>query len=182
MPKTFFAGVLSVLAIGTAVSTVFAGQEPKTPQDLVGRDAPSVKLKTLEDGDFDLATHKGKEYVVLDFWATWCPWCRESTEGFLELKKQYESRGVRFYIVSVGEEAETVRGYAKRHDVKAPFVLDADGKLASEYAVNYIPHVVLIDKEGKVKMVAAGGDVVHKDLRGELQRLFPDKESVTPEV
>lgn len=142
------------------------------PADLLDKPAPAFTLDLLGGGTLDLAAYKGKKMVVLDFWATWCPWCRQSTEKFVEASKKYADRDVAFYMIAVGQEADVVGDYWQKNKVEAKVALDPGRKASDPYFVDLIPHVVIIDKEGKVVRVAVGEDKVAEALDEELEKHF----------
>lgn len=137
-----------------------AWAEETDPQTLVGKDAPQVTLPLLGGGELDLAKHKGKQAVVLDFWASWCPWCRKSTEHFAKVAEEYKGKDVAFYIVAVRDKEDKIKQYMKENKIEAQIALDPDRKMADPYIVDGIPHVVVIDKAGKITTVAVGEDKV----------------------
>jgi thiol-disulfide isomerase/thioredoxin len=168
------------LAIGLGALAAYAQEPlaaPEAPRDFVGRQAPPVKLPLLSGGTLDTEAYRGEKYVVLDFWTTWCPWCRESTDTFVELSKQYADQDIAFYMVSVGEKEETVARYFERNKIEAEIALDTDRAVSDQYLVDYIPHIVLMDKEGQVLLVSIGKDQVAEQLTEKLAELFPAEDA-----
>lgn len=147
---------------------------PSQPRDMAGQQAPVFTLPLLGGGTLDTAAFRGEKYLVLDFWTTWCPWCRASTDKFVELSKKYADQDIGFYMVSVGEQAETVRRYFEVNQIAAQIAIDTDRAVSDKYLVDYIPHVVVIDKEGKIVLVTIGKDEVEERLSAKLAELFPD--------
>lgn len=153
-------------------------EKPETPwgkpADLLGKEAPEVKLPLLgSDKELNLADHRDKQYVVLDFWTTWCPWCRKSTEHFVKRMEQYKDQKVAFYMVSIGEMPEVVQEYMEKNDLKVNMALDSERNLADRYWVDYIPHIVVIDPSGKVVKVAVGEDKIGPAIDEALEEAFP---------
>lgn len=151
--------VLMILMFA-AVAPFTAYAEETDPQTLVGKPAPQVVLPLLGGGELDLAKHKGKEVVVLDFWASWCPWCRKSTEHFVKVSEKYKGKDVAFYMVAVRDKEEKITAYMKENKLSPKIALDPERKMADPYIVDGIPHIVVIDKEGKITTVAVGEDEV----------------------
>ena len=152
-----------------------AHAEETDPQTLVGKDAPQVTLPLLGGGELDLAKHKGKQVVVLDFWASWCPWCRKSTEHFVMVAEQYKDKDVAFYIVAVRDKEEKIKAYMDENKIKAKIALDPERKMADPYIVDGIPHIVVIDKDGKVTKVAVGEDKVGPAMDEGLKAVLAEK-------
>lgn len=178
-----------------AAVPVFAQDAPKTepekpaaaqeeawgkPEDIVGKPAPKLDLALLGGGRLNLDEFKGKKYVVLDFWASWCPWCRKSTDKFVELTKRYAAEDIAFFIVSTTEPEEKVAAYKEKNKVDAVFALDPKREAADPYFVDYIPHIVVIDKDGKVMKVSVGEEKVAVALEETLKELYPNVEVPKP--
>jgi len=163
-----------LLACATVLAFVPAvqAQDDEDPQTLVGKAAPTFTAPLLGGGEVDLAKHAGKQIVVLDFWATWCPWCRKSTEHFVNVAEKYKDKDVVFYLIAVKDNEERINKYVKENNLKATIVLDPDRKLADPYLVDGIPHIVVIDKEGKITRVAVGEDKVGPAMDEELTKLI----------
>lgn len=144
---------------------------------LIGKPAPPLKLTTLDGGSFDLAAHKGKSVVVLDFWASWCPDCRATLPAVRETMKKYEDKNVVFCAVDLAEAPETVKAYLKKSGLDMEVALDADKKAAELYGVKNIPHTVIIDKDGIVQSATSD---MNDNLGKRLDRLFPSGASTQP--
>lgn len=151
---------ISAAILLTALLSPLAWAEETDPQTLVGKEAPQITLPLLGGGELDLSKHKGKEVVVLDFWASWCPWCRKSTEHFVKVAEQYKGKDVAFYIVAVRDKEEKIKAYMEENKITAKIALDPERKMADPYIVDGIPHIVVIDKDGKISKVAVGEDKV----------------------
>lgn len=143
---------------------------------MVGKEAPSFNL-TLTDGkQLDFGKHKHNDVVVLDFWASWCPPCRESLPIFNNVTKAFKGKHVVFYPVNVGEDAETVKNYLTKAGIDAPVALDTDKKVSELYGVNGIPQMVIIDKSGIVQFLDVGYSTdLERRLTADLDSLLRSK-------
>lgn len=125
----------------------------------VGSAAPTAVVQTLEGKDVDLSKYIGKGPVVLEFWATWCPNCKELEPQLLSLVKQYAGK-VTFVgvAVSVNESSQRVQNYAQKHGFTHVVVYDTHGNASGAYDVPATSYVVVIDKAGKIVYTGQGGD------------------------
>jgi thiol-disulfide isomerase/thioredoxin len=138
---------------------------------LEGKPAPVFTVDLLGGGTLDLASLKGKNVVLLDFWATWCPPCRMSMPIVDRVAKQYADKGVVAYAVNLREDAQTVERYLKDNPLEAKVPMDKDGKVAARYGIEGIPFIVVIDREGVVRAVYEGvGPSLEKDLTQDLSK------------
>ncbi len=130
--------------------------KPYDPK-LLGEVAPAFVAKLLAGGTLDLASHKGKNVVLLDFWATWCGPCRMAMPIVSEVCEGFKGKGVVAYAVNIKETPEKVKEFqAATPALTLPIVLDEEAKLAEAYRVQPIPMTVIIGKNGLVEAVYLG--------------------------
>jgi peroxiredoxin len=122
---------------------------------LAGKAAEDFKLPLLEGGDFVLKAQSGK-VVVLDFWATWCGPCVKSLPGLVEAMAGFAADEVTFLAVNQGETPEQVKRFLEARHLAMPVAMDADQAVARKYAVEGIPHTVVIGPDKKVAFVKVG--------------------------
>ncbi len=140
---------------------------------LLGKEAPQLALPLLGGGDFDLAAHKGKQVVVLDFWATWCGPCRMALPIVDKLAQEFKDKDVAFYAVNLREEEERVQQFVDAQKLTLPVALDAKGEASEKYNVSSIPRMVIVGKDGIVRGGHQGvAPNMESQLRKELDELL----------
>ena len=124
----------------------------------VGTQAPGAKVQTLDGKSIDIGSYVGKGPMLMEFWAFWCPNCRELEPSLVALQKKYAGR-VRFLAVavSVNESLDRVKTYAARKGYKHETVYDGFGEATEAYDVPATSYVVVLDKTGKVVYTGLGG-------------------------
>ncbi len=129
------------------------------------RAMPDFSMKTLDGGSWSLSGHRGS-VVLLNFWATWCPPCRQELPGLVRVAKAYRGRGVEVAGVSMDEEADLVRQFAAQHAISYPVLMPSPGEeLASQ--VQSLPTSLLIDRHGRIAKTYVGAEseaVFRRDL------------------
>ena len=159
------------------VSTFIKAEADYDPK-LLGEAAPNLTAKLLDGSTFNLADQKGKNIVVLDFWATWCGPCRAAMPAFSEVIDGYKGKGVLGYAVNLMEAPELVAEFQKMTpQLTLPILLDADGTIARAYRVQPIPMSVIVGKDGLVQAVHMGipggkVEILKTRLKSELDALL----------
>lgn len=140
---------------------------------LVGKPAPDFSLPLLAGGEMKLSDAKGKNVVVLDFWATWCPPCRAELPVVNKLLTGYKDKGVLFVAVNQGEDAATIRPFLQSMKIDPTVALDAKMSMGGPYQVTGIPQTVIIDKQGVVRAVYKGyGPGMEKVIQEQLEEVL----------
>ena len=138
-----------------------------------GADAPDFTLNTIDGKPFSLKSLRGR-YVVLDFWASWCPDCRKEAPVINALYKKFGAKGVQFVGVSFDKNVEAWKKGVERLSIEYTQVSDLKPKnesvVAQAYHVRWIPSVYVIDPQGKVVLATVVSDKVDAYLHS----VYPD--------
>lgn len=119
-----------------------------------GRQMPSWSAADLDGGAFSLEALQGKP-VLLDFWATWCPPCREDVGPLRSLQSRYVG-SLNVVGVNASEERPIVEAFLREHLTAYPIVLTAENELPIPLQFSTLPTYVLLDASGKVIDAAEG--------------------------
>lgn len=124
----------------------------------VGAKAPSAAVETLDGQPVELSSVFGKGPVVIEFWATWCPNCKELEPAMLAAQKKYAGK-VTFVgvAVSVNQSPRAVQAYADKHALHMTHFFDRRGKAVDAYEVPATSFVVVVNKAGQVVYTGLGG-------------------------
>lgn len=139
----------------------------------VGTQARAVVIPDLDGKPFDLGQIVGKKPVLIQFWATWCPLCRDLLPALNAVRKQYGDRielvGVN---VTVNESRARARRYLEQH--KPPYrpLWDEKGTAARAFDAPSTSYVVILDAGGRVVYTGVGAD---QDLVAAAARALPVK-------
>jgi thiol-disulfide isomerase/thioredoxin len=153
--------------------TQFYRPEPASPaMALIGQEAPSLDLKLLDGTSFSVASKKGNEIVVLDFWASWCGPCRMGMPILSKVVNEFEDKGVRLYAVNLNEGPDEINPFLESTGLDITVVLDTEGALGNAYLAESIPQMVIIGRDGIVKKVHTGVTPNYEeDIRAEFIEL-----------
>ena len=111
--------------------------------------APDFALTSVSGKTVSLKDFKGKN-VILFFFATWCPYCREKIPGLTQNYALYQSQWIDVVLIDAGESQQKVESFAKKQGLSFDILLDKDSKVSESYGVMGIPTFVLINKEGMI--------------------------------
>ncbi len=116
----------------------------------VGDLAPDFSITTLSGEEFSLSGARGR-LVLISFFATWCPPCREELPH-LEKDVWQEFKGPAFRILAIGREEspEKLGPFVAEMGLSFPVGADPDRRIYSKYADAYIPRLFLVGPDGKV--------------------------------
>ncbi|MCC6414420.1 MAG: TlpA family protein disulfide reductase [Opitutaceae bacterium] len=113
--------------------------------------APDWTLPDLDGRPVNSAQFAGK-VVVVDFWATWCPPCREEIPGYIALQEKYGKDGLVIIGVSLDRGGPAkVRDFAKKFGINYPLVMGDSEAIAGFGDISAIPTTFLIDREGNIR-------------------------------
>ena len=145
MTRKLAYGLLALAALGAGILTqrlFFVGEPPPLPEPM---------LVDLDGRSHTLAQWRGK-VVVLNFWATWCPPCREEMPAFAALQEEQGSKGLQFVGVAIDDPGE-VRAYLAKHPVNYPILVGDAGVPAWADSLgnqlSALPFSVVFDRDGR---------------------------------
>lgn len=169
----------------------------KKINSLLGTEAPEIDAEHFVASEpVTMETLRGK-VVLIDFWAVWCGPCIATFPHLIEWHEKYADKGLvilgatQFYgyrwddeagralrdekgQVSPATELAMLEKFRESHSLRHGFFVTPEGSTYSAaYGVTGIPHVVLIDQQGKIQMVRIGsGDANARDLEGKIEELL----------
>lgn len=154
MRMTWLAGVALL-----ATMTAGRGVRAQDSGIATGSAAPGAVVETLEGKTIDLSQFVGKQPVLIQFWATWCPNCK-ALEPKIEAAMKRYGRQMKFVAVavSVNQSVERVKAYREKHGMSQEIVWDRKGFAADAYEVPATSYIVVVNAKGKVVYTGLGAD------------------------
>jgi peroxiredoxin len=115
-------------------------------------------LPLLNGTNQKLSDLKGK-VVFLNFWATWCPPCRQEMPSMETLFQRFKGQGLEILAVDCQEESGDVSAFMSRNKLNFPVALDKPGAVCGDYGISAIPTTYIIDRSGKIILRVVGGRI-----------------------
>ncbi len=125
----------------------------------VGTVATPVTIENLNGEPVDLAQYIGKQPVLVEFWATWCPLCK-ALEPKLEQAYARFGKQVAFLAVGVGvnESPRSIKRHLQHDSLPYPVLWDGSGKATRAFMAPTTSYIVILDGTGKVVYTGVGED------------------------
>jgi len=136
--------------------------------------APDFTLEDMDGETYTLSKLRGK-VVMVNFWATWCPPCREEIPSMETVYQALQDKGFIVLAINQWETPDHVFSYMGQLDVYPtfPILFDRDSNVSDSYGVKGLPTTLLIDKQGRVVYRAVGGrNFNHPQVRALIQKLL----------
>lgn len=137
----------------------------------VGQAAPDFRLMTLDGAPVSLADFKGKKPLMILFWATWCPLCKEEVPKVNRIAADFGPRGLAVLAINVGvnDSAGKAGAYRKKYRLDYPVAFDQGSAVTRAFGVAGTPTILITDKKGIVRYRSAA---VPDDLKENFLRLM----------
>jgi len=142
-------GVLTVALVLVVYDSI------REPNVVVGDTAPNFKVVT-DSGKTLTRTDFGGKVLVLNFWATWCPPCREELPSLNRFQQQLAGTGIVVLGVSVDKNEQVYKAFLKRNGVTFETSRDPEANVPADYGTFKYPETYVIDANGKVRQKYIG--------------------------
>jgi thiol-disulfide isomerase/thioredoxin len=152
--------VVGIMGAAAGANALWAAQHASSFGPLAkGSQAPAFELPRIDGtpGSLSLEQYRGR-VVLLDFWATWCPPCRQMLPTMHDIAATYAPKGV--VVLGVNADggssiSEDVVSFLKEHPPTYPVVFD-DGRASSAFRVHVLPTFAVLDRQGRLVWQTSG--------------------------
>jgi len=154
------------LTVAAALTPVFVPLRPAAAQiqmwDVglkVGVEAPTAAVERLDGGAVNIADYYGRQPVVLEFWATWCPLCRKLEPSLQAAREKYAGK-VTFVSVGVpaNQTPEKQKAYVAERKLAGVFTFDRSSAAMKAFAVPHTSYIVVVGTDRRVVYTGVGDD------------------------
>lgn len=144
-----------VVVLALLLPTLLAAGCGKTEAGGKQGQPPDFVLPSLDGSEVRLSDLKGK-VVLLNFWTTWCPDCVDEMPLLQEAYAEKQADGLVVLAVDLKEDKAKVQRFVDENGLTFTVLLDRKGEVSDRYNVYYIPHTVIIDRDGEIRRVKTG--------------------------
>lgn len=139
--------------------------------------APEFSFTALDGTPVSLESLRGK-VALLDFWATWCPPCRESVPTLLTLHKRFANQPVEFIGISADANEQAWRKFVADHHMDWPDYRDSSGEVQQDFNVDSYPTYIVIDRTGMIRFRQSGFSDLgsFQDIEGAIKKALKEKD------
>ena len=147
----------ALFLVFSSVCVSLEAQAPEKPDKLKAVEpdagfayAPDFRLKDLADKEVALSDYKGKENVILFFWASWCPYCRAELKVLNNEYASLKKPSVELLAINVGEPKYKVSNFEESRKLIFRVLLDQDSQVADSYGLMGVPTYFVVNKSGQI--------------------------------
>jgi thiol-disulfide isomerase/thioredoxin len=115
-----------------------------------GGPTPPLRLKGLDGQSYDLTQQRGKA-LVINFWATWCPPCREELPTLARLRETLRDLPIEIVTVNVAEGENRVKQFVANMSLQLPVLLDRNAEAQHDWKVRGLPATFVLDPDGAIR-------------------------------
>lgn len=137
---------------------------------LIGDSAPDFLLNDVDGKQVRLSDYKGKQAVILDFFATWCPYCNDEMPRLDKLVEPYKGKILMIAVDNDQESVSEIRSFRDKYSFKFPVLVDPDAKVVELYQIVGQPHTFYINREGVI-VDRKYGSSTDEDLKKRIEKI-----------
>ena len=146
--KTYFL-VVSMILVLFVSDSFLTGRYKPTANAQSFQEAPDFTLSDIYGNSLRLSDFEGK-VILIDFWATWCPFCRESIPLLSSLYSDYKDKGLEIIGIALEYDGgKTLKRFAKEKNIAYSLAIGKES-LATEYSAYGVPTRFLINRRGEI--------------------------------
>ncbi len=142
--------------LAASLATAAANDELQTLTPLDRESAaPDFALPDVDGGMHRLSDYRGR-VVIVNFWATWCPPCREEMPAMQRAWEVLQDEDIMMLAIDVGEDEDTIFAFTADYPVTFPLLLDRDSNVIQQWPVRGLPTTFIVDPQGRLAYRAIG--------------------------
>lgn len=148
--------ILAILVAAIAYTVYVTATKDPNKVIKAGDSAPNFVLTDLDGKKHQLSDYKGQG-VLLNFWGTWCPPCKEEMPALNNAYAKYKEQNVQVISINIAQSNFEVQNFVDEYKLNFPMTIDRSKSVMRAYNVDQLPATFLINKEGKITEIITHG-------------------------
>lgn len=146
----------------------------KSPVLKAGGTPPEFKLLALDGSVHDSSEYAGKP-LIINFWGTFCPPCRDEMPALQSVYDKWKDRGVQLIGINLSEDKLSVESYIRQVGVDFPILLDQSRQTEKRFGLKQYPTTFFVYPNGKIEDVLIGGPLTVAQIEDHIERIVDAK-------
>jgi cytochrome c biogenesis protein CcmG/thiol:disulfide interchange protein DsbE len=164
------------IALSQVPAEIAAVRADPPPLPRRGFIAPDFSLETLDGQTIALSDLRG-QVLLITFWASWCPPCREEMPAIQQVYERYRDQDFVVLAVNLQEQDAQVTAFTDRLELTFPVLIDRDGSVFDRYRVMALPSTFFVDRAGVIQELAVGGPLSRAFIESQVVPLLAQEGS-----
>jgi len=168
-PRWIIAGAVVAIVVLVALMFVFREDSSTTTTSASSSalPAPDFTVPSLDGDKLSLHDFRG-QYVLVNFWASWCPPCKAEMPDLHTYYLEYKNKGFTLLAINVNDDPNSARAFIEANGFTFPVGLDTDGRVFNSYGGSALPTSFLIDPQGGLVKAWRPGAITRAMLDAEV--------------
>lgn len=141
------------------------------------QDAPDYLIGVDQQGQAYFLSQFSADYVLINFWASWCQPCREELPAIAELDALYRAKGLAVVALNVHDSRESAMAMIAELDLPLLYLFDEAGEMTKRYEVSAIPVTYLLDRQSAELLATWRGKQALQDMQDDLHARFRSEDT-----
>ncbi|MDO8716878.1 MAG: TlpA disulfide reductase family protein [Dehalococcoidales bacterium] len=150
---------------------------PNPQNEMIGKPAPDFRLNDMDGESVLLSDLRGKA-VLLNFWATWCPFCQAERPTIQQIYQEWQNKGLVVLTIDIINSRSTetpanLADFMQKNNYSFPVLLDETQIVTKSYFIRQTPTNFLIDKDGIIREITLGAYPSKAAMEDSLNKILP---------
>ncbi|MBQ0138695.1 MAG: thiol-disulfide oxidoreductase ResA [Kurthia sp.] len=163
--------ILAILVAAIAYTVYVTATKDTNKVINEGDKAPDFVLTDLEGTKHKLSDYEGQG-VLINFWGTWCPPCKEEMPALNNSYNKYKNQGVQVLSINIAQSDFEVRNFVDEYNLDFPMTIDKSKSVMRTYNVDQLPATFLIDSKGNIQKILTYG-ITEPEFDQYMESLIP---------
>ncbi|MBW5446683.1 redoxin domain-containing protein [Cohnella sp. CFH 77786] len=139
-----------------------------------GDKPPAFKLADTAGNVHDSSEYRGKP-VIINFWGTFCPPCRDEMPALQNVYDKWKDKGVQLIGINLSEDKLTAESFARQVGAEFPILLDRNRQTEKKFGLKQYPTTFFVRADGTIEEILIGGPLTEEQIEGHIEKIMNAK-------